>query len=758
MKKIVPFILCGLLAMNSVITPVIAEGEDENVDEISEEGEEKAVEESYSGLRILFTNDLQDHILPYKKAQDNGEVKSVGGYARLASAISQYKTDDNSILIDGGDFSTGTTFNSLYTTNAPDLSLMGMMGYDAVAIGEKDLSYGAQAFSDMVNVSENAPTLLIDNLEFADTKTGKSAKTVLDQHSATTYKVLEKAGLKVGIFSVVNDDEFSDSDIATSETSDIDFAKNTVQTLQESEKVDYIIAIAHGGNDFAKKVAKVDGVNVVLAACEVEEITTLDDSDVPIVSAGENGDYLGVLDINTKDKSVDNYALVLIDEAFENKEDVNNKVNEYNDKINGTLFSKYELNKDKELAKNSYNFTEIDHNESELSNNNTADLITDAYAFAYDDWYTEWYSEWKAKRRQMLKVAQSLIDKENAANGIEEQPVEENTEEQQTEEQPIEEQPVEEQPIEGETTEEQPAEENTEETPVETTETEVIQEETTESESEGTKLYNQAANMSPDVKKVAIGLISKKEIQGTFTKDSITASDAFNVVPGGSGSDGSTGESLVLVFMYGSELRTLAEYDATVCRKTKNSDNQLYFSGLKYTYNDFRGDYNHVEEVYVDAVNGYYIPVHNDELYPVVTTVSLAKELSSYRNGNLDKITYYDENGGRIVKLGKHVLESGKNELKSYVAIADYVEQLERNKEGNSVIPEDYQIAEVTKTCNTEFSIVSYFKNTTSAVLKNYLTYICGGAITIAIVIVIINIIKKAKEKKEDAEEEDNHE
>lgn len=750
MKKIVPFILCGLLALNGVVTPVLAEGEDENVDEINEEGEEKAVEESYSGLRILFTNDLQDHILPYKKAQDNGEVKSVGGYARLATAIAQYKTDDNSILIDGGDFSTGTTFNSLYTTNAPDLSLMGMMGYDAVAIGEKDLSYGVQAFSDMVNVSENAPTLLIDNLEFADTKAGKSAKTVLDQHSTTTYKVLEKAGMKVGVFSVVNDDVFSDSDIATSETSDIDFAKNTVQTLEENEKVDYIIVIAHGGSEFAKKVANIDGIDTVVATCEVEEITSLDDSDTHIVSAGENGDYLGVLDINTKDKSVDNYALVLIDEAFGNKEDVNNKINEYNDKINGSLFSKYDLSKDKELAKNSYNFNEVDHSETELSNNNTADLITDAYAFAYDDWYTEWYSEWKAKRRQMLKAAQSLIDKENAANGVEEQPVEENTEEQPTEEQPTEEQPVE------ENTEEQPTEENTEETPAETEETEVVQEETTESE--GTRLYNEAANMSPSVKKVAIGLVSKKEIQGTFTKDSITASDAFNVVPAGSGSDGSTGESLVLVFMYGSELRTLAEYDATVCRKSKNSDDQLYFSGLKYTYNDFRGDYNHVEEVYVDAVNGYYIPVHNDELYPVVTTLSLAKELSSYRNGNLDKIIYYDENGGRIVKLGKHVLESGKNELKSYVAIADYVKQLERNKEGNSVIPEDYQIARVTKTCNTEFSIVSYFKNTTSAVLKNYLTYVCGGAITIAIVIVVINIIRKAKEKKEDAEEENNHE
>ena len=72
MKKYVPLLLSSVLAFTSIQSfTVFAEGEDDgNIEEISEEGEEKAVEDT--NLRILFTSDLQDHILQYKQA-DNEE-------------------------------------------------------------------------------------------------------------------------------------------------------------------------------------------------------------------------------------------------------------------------------------------------------------------------------------------------------------------------------------------------------------------------------------------------------------------------------------------------------------------------------------------------------------------------------------------------------------------------------------------------------------------------------------------------------------
>lgn len=736
MKKLVPLFLCGLLTVSSFYTPILAEGEEE----ISDESEEKEVDDTYSGLRILFTNDLQDHILPYKKAQDNGEVKTVGGYARLATAISQYKIEDNTILIDGGDFSTGTTFNALYEDYAPDLSLMSLIGYDCVALGEKDLVFGAESFKTMLTNAENAPTILTGNLDYESNSDGRATKVVLRHFGASQYKVLEKAGMKVGIFSLLEDTD--NDNIIVSKDSDYDYAKSMVETLQ-NEGCDYIIAIAHGSThsiDYAKEIADVEGIDTVLASCEVEEITELDDTQTNIISSGENGEYLGVLDVNPNTKEVDNYQLVSIDEAFENNETISNKVNEYNDKINGLLFSNYELSKDTKSAVNDYNFTELNHYSSELVNNNTADLITDAYSYAYDAWYTEWYTEWKAKRRQMMKAAQSLVNKEDAEEAAKAEEEAAQQQEEQTEETP------------GEETTEDP-----EATPEETPEVELTENE---------QRLEDLSNASPKLKRVAIGLISKKEIQGTFTKNSITASDAFNAVPNGKGSDGSAGESLILLFMKGSDIRTLCEYDATVSRKDiEDSENQLFFSGLKYTYDDFRGDYNHVEEVYIDAVNGYYTPIHNNELYPVVTTYSLAKELLDLQTGgNLEKITYYDENGGLIQSLSAHILAYEKSEMKSYKAICDYVNQLERNKDGNSEIPKDYEIANVIKTCNKDFSLISYFKNTAKPVLGKYIQYAISITILLVIFIVVRVFLKRRKEKLEEIEEinnlkgEDNHE
>ena len=385
--------------------------------------------------------------------------------------------------------------------------------------------------------------------------------------------------------------------------------------------------------------------------------------------------------------------------------------------MNSQIFDCYDLSIDDSLASNPYNFTEIDHTTTELVNNNTADLVTDAYAYAYDDWYTEWYEAWKDKKKQMLKAAQSLLENETSE--------EESTEEQTTEEQ--------------------------------TEEATATPEATATTETEVSKRIEEIQNMKPTVKKRAIGLISQKEIQGTFTKDNITVQDAYNVVPNGIGSDGSSGESLILLFLKGSDIRKLCEYDATVTRNN-NLEDQLFFSGLKYTYSDYRQDYNHVEEVYVDAVNDYYIPISNDDLYPVVTTLTLAKDLlnlSSKTDGNY-QIQYYDENGGKILSLNSNVLTYKNKELKSYTAIASYVSEMSRNSEGKSEVTSSYNSANENKQKDTEFTFIGFFKNTSHIQIVKYFEYLLGFITFIIGIKLISYIINSRRDKKENNQENDD--
>lgn len=705
MKKYVPLLLSSVLAFTSIQSfTVFAEGEDDgNIEEISEEGEEKAVEDT--NLRILFTSDLQDHILQYKQA-DNEEYVTLGGYSRLANLIQLNRTE-NTVLIDGGNFSTGSAFSCLNSTSAPDLSLMSMFGYDAIALGDEEFTYGTQTLANMIGVNETVPTLLTGNLNYSDSEAGKALKSTLAEKGGSTYKVVERAGKKIGIFSVMKEQSISSDDVSLANA--IDTAKDIVSSLNE-EGCDYVIAIAHGGDAFAHEIAKsVDDINTVVASCDVVEKWEVEtEGDTNIVSCGENGQYLGVLDINKEDGSISGYQLVAVTSEIEENPDVAYRINDYTNQVSSALFDAYGVSVDKTMAANPFNFTPVDHSTNELLNNNTADLITDAYALAYDDWYAQWYASWKTKKKQMLKAAQSLVDK-----NTEEQPAEESTEEQ------------------------------VEATPTPTPDTPEYQK------------LEEIQNMKPTVKKRAIGLISKKEIQSTFTKDSISALDAYNVVPNGTGSDGSYGESLILVFLKGSDVRKLCEYDVTYGRKG-DGENQLYFSGLKYTYSDYRQDNNHVEEVYVDAVNDYYVPVHNDELYPVVTTLSTARDLlnlSSYTDGNLN-VRYYDVNGGKIQKLSANVLTYKKKELKSFKAICTYLSELERNSDNIAEVSSSYKNAAEVKTEDTEFTLWGFFKNTTESQLSKYINLASGIVAAILGIKLLAFIISKKKEKDEENQDE----
>ena len=713
MKKFIPLFLSTLLAFSNMnVSLLYAEGDEDNGEETTEESEDNLIESN--SFRILFTSDLQDHVLS-SRVVDGEETKEVGGYARLASLINMNRTDDT-VVIDGGNFSTGTSFSALNSTNAPDLTLLSTIGYDAIALGDEEFTFGTQSLSDMINASENTTTLLTGNLSFSDSDSSKSLKNALSTRGAASYKIVEKNGIKIGLFSLINEEKEISSDVSLADA--VDTAKDIVSSLQE-EGTDYIVAIAHGGNDFAHEIAKkVDGINTVIAACGTDANTKIEkEDDVNIVSCGKNGQYLGVLDINKDSYSVDGYQLVEITTDIEENEDIRNRINDYKNNVNSQIFDCYDLSIDDSLASNPYNFTEIDHTTTELVNNNTADLVTDAYAYAYDDWYTEWYEAWKDKKKQMLKAAQSLLENETSE--------EESTEEQTTEEQ--------------------------------TEEATATPEATATTETEVSKRIEEIQNMKPTVKKRAIGLISQKEIQGTFTKDNITVQDAYNVVPNGIGSDGSSGESLILVFLKGSDIRKLCEYDATVTRNN-NLEDQLFFSGLKYTYSDYRQDYNHVEEVYVDAVNDYYIPISNDDLYPVVTTLTLAKDLlnlSSKTDGNY-QIQYYDENGGKILSLNSNVLTYKNKELKSYTAIASYVSEMSRNSEGKSEVTSSYNSANENKQKDTEFTFIGFFKNTSHIQIVKYFEYLLGFITFIIGIKLISYIINSRRDKKENNQENDD--
>ena len=102
-------------------------------------------------ITILFTHDLHSHLLPSANETGSGQY---GGYARLMTAIKEQKEiDPDAILVDGGDFSMGSLFQTAYPTSAIELRMMGAMGYDATTFGNHEYDYLQSGLKGMLNAA-----------------------------------------------------------------------------------------------------------------------------------------------------------------------------------------------------------------------------------------------------------------------------------------------------------------------------------------------------------------------------------------------------------------------------------------------------------------------------------------------------------------------------------------------------------------------------------------------------------------------------
>ena len=108
-------------------------------------------------VTVLFTHDLHSHFLP-SKDEDGGEF---GGYARLMTAINEQKEKyPDAILVDGGDFSMGSLFQTCFATDALELRLMGQMGFDATTLGNHEFDYLPESPCNLPRVQLLLPKLL----------------------------------------------------------------------------------------------------------------------------------------------------------------------------------------------------------------------------------------------------------------------------------------------------------------------------------------------------------------------------------------------------------------------------------------------------------------------------------------------------------------------------------------------------------------------------------------------------------------------
>ncbi|NBJ14083.1 MAG: bifunctional metallophosphatase/5'-nucleotidase [Dehalobacter sp. 4CP] len=367
-----------------------------------------ALAETQKSMTILFTNDMHDHLLPVKDEQ-NGMINQSGGFARLQSAIAAEKENDpDTLLLDAGDYSMGTPFQTIFRTDSPELSVMGQMGYDVVTLGNHEYDYRASGLADSLQAAVAArknggilPRIVQANVAFPAKEDGSltpslaALQQAYQDYGITEYTVIEKNGVKIGIFGLIGNDAASNAPKAEVEFTDpVANAERIVSVLKNQEKVDLIVCLSHSGTwekasesedqILAKKVPDIDVIISGHTHTKLEE--PIIEGKTLICSAGDSCKYLGVLQISQKSGSSD-WGLVAcrlpaIDESLPEDLRIASIVSQFKQQVQDKFFAPFQLNYDQILAESPYNFRKVNdilnmHQEDPLAN-----LISDAYVYA----------------------------------------------------------------------------------------------------------------------------------------------------------------------------------------------------------------------------------------------------------------------------------------------------------------------------------------------------------------------------------------
>lgn len=361
-------------------------------------------------IDVLFTHDTHSHVLPVKEFKE-GKIGESGGYARIKTVLDEKRSEDkNTITVDAGDFTVGSLFQTLCTTECAELRLLGDMDYDVVTAGNHEFDFGDMGFANMLNAAKDStdrlPEFVMSNLGLRTDENGeynelgKSVESAIKHYGIKNYTVISKDNVKIAVFGLMGDNAAKGIQTQTTQVRFDDIsesAKKTVEQIKQNEDVDMIMCLSHTGtnNDPNKsedeKLAKeVPDIDLIISG---HTHTVLEQPKVVgntyIVSAGCYAENLGeinmIQDSSTKKWRTSDYNLTPIDSSIAHDKEIQSRIEKFKPIIQEKYLDGFGYTFDQVLAKLPYSFTNINDiwdldkgvKEEPLGN-----LISDSYRYA----------------------------------------------------------------------------------------------------------------------------------------------------------------------------------------------------------------------------------------------------------------------------------------------------------------------------------------------------------------------------------------
>jgi 5'-nucleotidase len=271
------------------------------------------------------------------------------------------------------------------------------MGYDATTFGNHEFDLGPDGLGKAIGVASKAgriPAVLSSNTDFA-----ASDPTLADLQQLSKaglirrYLVIERGGIRFGLFGVLGKEaQIYTSGGAVRFPDPVGSAREVVKTLRETEKVDVVIALSHGGvqkdkdgrystGEDVQLPEAVPGIDIVIGGHSHTALQQpiIVNGRTPVVQTGLEGKNLGELVITVEGArlAVESYRLYPIDDSIVGDRTIADAIDKLKSGVTAAVFASRGYSVDQPLAVTpqdlSNTFTDI------AAGTILANIVTDAF-------------------------------------------------------------------------------------------------------------------------------------------------------------------------------------------------------------------------------------------------------------------------------------------------------------------------------------------------------------------------------------------
>ncbi len=369
-------------------------------------GMETVADTSVKAVDIMFVHDTHSHLNEFLTVED-GKSQNLGGFARIKTLIDiQKEANPDTLLLDAGDFAMGTLIQVMFAEEAPELRMLGTLGFDVTTLGNHEFDYKAQGLADMMNRAvesgEKLPELVLCNVDWERMETEgltpdqQLLKDAFENIGVKEYVVVEKNDVRIAVTGVFGEDALACVPNCPILFKDpVEAVKETVAKIHESENVDMLVCVSHSGTweredksedeILAKQVPELD--LIVSGHTHTKLERPIVHGNTYIVSAGEYGKYLGSLSMSMQNDGrwkMEEYELLKVDESVNSDEATQARIDEFSALIDSKYLKRFGYAGQQILCTNEIEFVAGPDSLSENTEMNLGSIMADAYTYAVE--------------------------------------------------------------------------------------------------------------------------------------------------------------------------------------------------------------------------------------------------------------------------------------------------------------------------------------------------------------------------------------